>query len=331
MKRVDVDVNKIIELYNSGLSQRQIAKIINTTQTVIKDRLKEINFICRKAVDTKTKYYYNSSYFEKIDSEDKAYFLGLLYADGSVSNSNSRVGVTLCLQETDKHILEKFKECLNLNKSLVLRRKKKITHQNSYCLNFYGKKIVEDLINLGCFPAKSLILKFPTEEQVPKHLIHHFMRGYFDGDGCIFKTKTAKGEKQCFSIVGTELFVNSFKNILNKSLNVELSKVRKYKNVFVLATGNKTTLSLLRNFLYNEATIYLKRKYDKFFSLDLSYFVFNNAKICSIEGCINNIKSSNLCSKHFTQEYRKTHFRKMINNKMYYSKDINFLKELVLS
>ena len=42
-----------------------------------------------------------------------------------------------------------------------------------------------DLIKQGCVPNKSLILTFPNKHQVPKNLINHFIRGYFDGDGSI--------------------------------------------------------------------------------------------------------------------------------------------------
>lgn len=45
--------------------------------------------------------------------------------------------------------------------------------------------MANDLINLGCIPRKTLVLKFPNESTVPKQLIKHFIRGYMDGDGCI--------------------------------------------------------------------------------------------------------------------------------------------------
>lgn len=54
-----------------------------------------------------------------------------------------------------------------------------------YRLACYSKKSYTDLINKGCGINKSLILKFPDETQVPQNLISHFIRGYFDGDGCV--------------------------------------------------------------------------------------------------------------------------------------------------
>ena len=63
-----------------------------------------------------------------------------------------------------------------------------------------------DLIKQGCVPNKSLILTFPNKYQVPKNLINHFIRGYFDGDGSIYEySKTHAGS---ISFIGTESVLN---------------------------------------------------------------------------------------------------------------------------
>ena len=137
--------------------------------------------------------------FEIIDTEEKAYWLGFLYADGSVSSTDNRI--ELGLAEKDLNHIEKFKEFIGIPNKISYRPQTK-----SYRYSFKSIPCKEDLIKHGCVPKKSLILKFPTEEQVPEHLIRHFIRGYFDGDGWFSNTSS------CFQvgIIGTEDFIRGF-------------------------------------------------------------------------------------------------------------------------
>lgn len=87
--------------------------------------------------------------------------------------------------------------------------------QQAYRISIYSKELSDDLTKLGCFQNKSLELKFPTNKQVPDKLIHHFMRGYFDGDGSI-----CFGQGQLrFSIIGTEDFLLKYEKIILKVLD----------------------------------------------------------------------------------------------------------------
>ena len=131
-------------------------------------------------------------HFEKIDSEEKAYWLGFLYADGYISFSENKI--ELSLAEKDVHHIEKFRDFLGINNRICYRPSVK-----AYRLSFRSDKCKQDLINQGCTPRKSLTLKFPTSKQVPYELIRHFIRGYFDGDGWFSNTKC------CFQVglIGT--------------------------------------------------------------------------------------------------------------------------------
>lgn len=106
-----------------------------------------------------------------------------------------------------------------------------------------------DLIKLGCFPKKSLKLKFPTEEQVPNYLINHFMRGYFDGDGNIYISEDKK--KFRFSILGTKNFTSEYQKKIMSLCNLE-SKTKIYKTgkIYVLQYSGKNQVSKIYNVLY---------------------------------------------------------------------------------
>ena len=120
----------------------------------------------------------NSNIFNTIDTEEKAYWLGFLYADGNVLDNNT---ISLELSTVDKEHLIKFNSFLN--KSLDIREDK-----NRVRCIFKDTTIKNSLVNLGCIPRKSLVLRFPKDKQVPKRLKRHFVRGYIDGDGSIYKS-----------------------------------------------------------------------------------------------------------------------------------------------
>ena len=106
--------------------------------------------------------------------------------------------------------------------------------------------------------TKSLILKFPTEEQVASYLLRHFLRGYSDGDGWI-------GD-QSLCIVGTEDFCNSLGEKVKKDLNINfyIRKREKEKNTTtrMFYISGRRQLMIFLNYIYNDSTIYLQRKYD---------------------------------------------------------------------
>ena len=191
--------------------------------------------------------------FHTIDTEEKAYWLGFLYADGSVGSKEDKV--ELGLAEKDYHHLEKFKNFIGLPNKISYRESTK-----SYRYSFRSKSCKQDLISQGCIPKKSLILKFPTEEQVPRELIRHFIRGYFDGDGWFSNTGS------CFQvgIIGTEDFIKGF---------LEYAPITKDNKIFIVhreGGAKRYVFSKLEdvtnflNWIYKDSKIYLDRKYEHY-------------------------------------------------------------------
>ena len=216
-------------------------------------------------------YSINEKYFEKIDTEDKAYFLGLMYADGNIFGSRMKIG----LQEKDKNILEKFKKYIKYNGPLMLRKGGKRddgwgVRKNQYILQIVNQKISKSLSNLGCIPKKSLVLQFPTEKQVPKKWIRHFIRGVMDGDGYFSKynIKANKTTKMQVCLVSTIMFLEKLTTILKEELDINtfITKRHKERNtvtrqMFISGT-NQVTKFL--NWIYKDSTVSLDRKYLKY-------------------------------------------------------------------
>lgn len=201
-------------------------------------------------------YQINDSFFEKIDSEQKAYFLGLMASDCCVTSGNR---VIISLQERDSYILDKMKNSLEYQGVIYFIESKKENHQNTRRLQFRNKKISEDLNVLGIFPRKSLKLKFPS---IPEDLQSHFIRGYFDGDGCMRMSKGVLNYK----FVGTYEFLKSLQDILIQKCEVKETKLyqaKKDKNTWELSYGGDRQCIRIYGFMYKDATLFLERKREK--------------------------------------------------------------------
>lgn len=208
-------------------------------------------------------YNVDKNYFEKIDTEDKAYWLGFIYADGCVTKDKS--SLILDLSEKDSLQLERLNQCMLSNYEIKHYTEKGLNYVR---IKINSRKLCRDLIDKGCPPHKTHILKFPTTEQVPNDLIKHFIRGYFDGDGCIYaKMRNSKSRKNLalyteFNILGTkELLEGIAKSLPTDSISIYK---RKNKSVFTLRVYGKNDIINIMNYMYSNAKIYMQRKYEKF-------------------------------------------------------------------
>jgi len=197
--------------------------------------------------------------FEVIDTEDKAYWLGFLYADGAISYKETfptAYKVELALKESDKEHVEKFKLFMKSERKIRYREKTKAVR-----IIISSKKLCESLIYLGCTPRKSLTLTFPNKKQVPEKLLKHFIRGYFDGDGHISINKNTNC-LMVVSMLGTSEFLNAV--IHETKLTCSLKKDKRHLgNTFSIRPRISESIDFL-NYIYKDAEIYLTRKYSKY-------------------------------------------------------------------
>lgn len=216
------------------------------------------------------KYKLNENFFEKIDTEKKAYFLGFLFADGYINENLNMVDLTL--HNKDEEILNKF-----VNLLYYEGRPLKLIKTNYLRLVINSKKITNDLKSHGCFQKKTFSLKFPN---LNENLIKHFIRGYFDGDGCITINKE---NTLNISIVGTIDFLIDVKKylILNCQLNdtkLDNRFPNRNNNIRALRYGGNIIMNRIFHYLYDDSTIFLYRKYNKFLDIlkDKTYFCDTN-------------------------------------------------------
>lgn len=249
-----------IKLYyeNKNLKVKEIGSKLGLSTRCTNSIFKEYNINSR----LKNRYTLNENYFSKIDTSNKAYILGLIYADGFIGDSNSN---NLSITQKDKEVLDFVKE--EMNYTGQIRKGNKGGFENSqdlYVINFSNKKICDDLRKLGVYTNKSLtISKIPD---IDKNLKKHFLRGYFDGDGSItlYTKKTTKNKKTYFyekgkmSIIATDKMIEDFIRTFNiTKYSVSKSKTYELKYIHINA---KSELEYMYNLMYDEALFYNKRK-----------------------------------------------------------------------
>jgi hypothetical protein len=214
------------------------------------------------------KYQYNTKFFEVIDTEEKAYWLGFIFADGCISDN--RNCFTMSLKEGDVEHIRKIQNAICPTKPIKLGKNTLNGKTFGFCrIDWTNKVIVNQLWWHGCLPRKSLKLVFP--KAVPDKLIHHFIRGYFDGDGCIglYNYVSWGGEHIQLRFTGTKEFLTSIQDVFEDKIEgYSRTAVRQEHNskAFVFAKGGRRVPLEVLHFMYRDSSIYLQRKYDLYLS-----------------------------------------------------------------
>lgn len=250
-------VKRILSNYKKGLSAHQISKKLNLSETSIFRRVHRAN-IARSSKEGALLYYKtkplrkNEDFFSRIDTEEKAYWLGFFAADGCVYEKRSTISFHLSLR--DKEHLQKFAD-LFWGKIKPISERPMI----KFCLG--SIRLCTDLISLGIVPRKSKILSSDVISNLSNDLQRHFIRGYFDGDGCLY----AKGP--AFSIAsGSEGFLLKIQSLLCEACHLNKTKLffnPRGRGCFSLCWGGALNVNKIQHYLYTGANIWLKRKYKK--------------------------------------------------------------------
>ena len=248
------DLQRIIHLYvNEKRSVSKVADVYSVNPTVIKGVLKEQGIKIRNNREIRS-LPIDTTFFEVIDTPEKAYVLGFMYADGYVTGK--RFGIKL--KNSDKDFLIKIRDILKSEHKVGTYVQDTPYGKVEYCsFNVNNIKMVNDLIKQGVVYNKSRVLKFP--HHLPTNLLSHFIRGYFDGDGSVYKVK--QGNTIGISFVGTEDFLNgileTFKTVIDTKTHVFPYP---NKEIYDLKIGGRANVKKIYDYLYRNAEIFLARK-----------------------------------------------------------------------
>lgn len=230
------------------------------------------------------KYSLNENYFENIDSNNKAYVLGFIYADGSVSDYYLSIG----LSAKDVEILYFIKNELNYGGKIYNHNNK--TNDREYKIfSVSSKKIVNDLIKLGVIKNKTYLSK-----ELPiynKKYVGAFLRGFFDGDGSIYCNHNRGLFEYTVAFSGNLSVLTQVKSIL-MDFNISSCKIRHRHNndeSCMLEIKGNINIEKFYVLLYGNAEFYLKRKKERFDEFNLMLTSLKRRNLSN--DVINEIKS----------------------------------------
>lgn len=256
----------IADYKNGVLSYKEIADKYNISQSIIPQILKRNHIITDGPTKRNRIYCFNEHYLDIVDSEEKAYFLGFVYADGG--HNESRHALTITLQNNDSDLLKRFYKMFECDRQINFIHNKQYDRYYAQ-FRLQSTYFSQQLLKLGVPKDKSFKITFPTF--LPSDLTRHFIRGYFDGDGCIGLSN--RGWKSTsVKFVGNEHFLKDVKKIIDMHTNKDIKLYQKTNSqVYELSSAGIFNVYVILNYLYKDATIYLQRKYDRYIDFITKY------------------------------------------------------------
>lgn len=241
------------EHYNKGLSLSQIARNTGYGVTTLCTHMSRHGLKTQKRQYNQhgRKYIYDDNFFETIDTEEKAYWLGFIMADGYTMHSKKQKRLRIALGKKDESHLVEFIKSINSNQTI------NYDNRNPY-VDINSTKMCDDLSKYGVVPNKS------NKEIVPgisEHLMHHFIRGLFDGDGSWLSNSYENCETMIFTLLSSRDALSDIRWIMQAhGISFPKSSLFERKGIWCLRCNKREDVLKIIDYMYKGATIYLARK-----------------------------------------------------------------------
>lgn len=239
---------QVITAYINGISIKDITSTYNIAHSTIYKWIRNKGIIQRG----KRTYTINEDYFSIIDSAEKAYILGFIYADGCVTND--RLTITLHVQ--DENILKFIKSEMNSKMKFYFFK-----NRSQVSFSVYSKRISNDLKSLNIVERKTYSKLFPL---IPNEFISFFISGYFDGDGCVYCKKN--GNCSLIFTCYNQNVLDKLQELLLNQFNINSKVTKKSNSGFDLRIQRKSDIKLFYNLIYVQSPFKLLRKQDKLYN-----------------------------------------------------------------
>ena len=236
----------VCDLYNEGMSLRGIGDIFGVSYKPILTILKKHNINRRQS-----KYSLDDNYFKNVDTSNKAYILGLLYADGNLTKNT----VKITLHEKDKHILDSINSTISSNRVLY-------KYKQYYTLTIVNKIMSNDLRSYGLIENKTFKVSYPY---IDHKFTFDFIRGVFDGDG-YFHVNKKRRRTGVLGIVGYKPFLQQIQGkLLLADIESKIySNSSRHKDIAELRIGKVKDIERMFDLMY-PAELCFNRKYGNIF------------------------------------------------------------------
>jgi hypothetical protein len=241
---------------NNFLGTMEIASKYDISRTKVQRYLIKANVKLRKRTPAyKVEHYFFSEY-----NENSCYWAGFILADGYIRNKN-RFTLEIKLQKQDVQHLEKFKNDIKYEGKIFEKKM-------YYSISISSSQIIQDLNDKFEIGNKKSLTCY-ISDRIPKKFLKDYIRGYFDGDGCITYTTI-----NAITFLGTENTVDFIRNYFYEYVGVKLRSkdmpnITRNGNIFVIGYSGKSALNCLDH-MYNDSKIYLDRKFKKYCNLILN-------------------------------------------------------------
>ena len=252
----DEQVAYIIDKYlNENYTLKQLGKEFSCNYGTIRNLLNKHHIQSR---GKKQGFPRDEFYFNEINSIDKAYWLGFLYADGCVHSNDNSISINI----TDLEHVQKFQTALKAtNHKITITQDNRFKNAKPlYQFSIRDEQLHKDLIKWGCVPQKSLLIeKIPN---IPRDFVSHFLRGYFDGDGCISISK--EGYLRFRLCCYRDELLKDIDTFLKKKYN-NTSSLSKDSNrqMYELSISTFYAKDIFKD-MYSLNSLHLERKYQKY-------------------------------------------------------------------
>lgn len=244
--------DEVIERYKNNESIWSICNSMGLYQSKVNKIINECN-IERISTSKRLNPDLNETYFENIDTPDKAYWLGWMITDGCISKGHT---ISMSLQMRDRYILEQ------LEKDLGIHNKIKLFNKEYYRFSFCCKKMTEDLFKYGIVRNKTFTVDIPY---IDEKLLPHLLRGCFEGDGGISKSFRKKQNKYEYelSFYGNYKCVSTFNNMISKITELKPKNIVKSNSIYRVRWSSHNEIIKILEILYKDSDEHrLNRKYN---------------------------------------------------------------------
>lgn len=261
-----IDKESIIEFYKTKpMTLQEVSEKFKVCSPTVAKVLKEYNI----PTYTKQQLYnpeFVHNYFSKIDTEEKAYFLGLILTDGNIfkTKDGRQTSISICFKSTDAYLLDKLKQAVQTNTMLVEDKRGCTT------LAFRSNEMANDLKKYGIVPNKSLISILPIIDRV---YMPHLIRGIFDGDGSVQSSLNKRTNKHYHRLhfTGSNFLIEQLKAYLIQEIHIGDRKIEYQPSYCTVAWNSINDVYTLGEYMYKDCTIYMKRKKELYDDFKLHY------------------------------------------------------------
>lgn len=261
-------IKEVCQRYQAGENSQELADAFGISKQAICGLLRRHNVAIREQSINKRIYTGNHAFFSSVDTEEKAYWLGFIAADGCISSpQEGSASLSLALALKDKEHLQRLQCALESNHPV---KEYVYPYRQFVKITIRSQQITDDLAYYGIVPAKTFAHSWP---KLSDELLVHFLRGYVDGDGGFHRTidnRRPDAWGYTFEITSNKPFLEACQQFLMRKCDLSQTRLDQRHSdtfIFILRYGGRRQVARIGKMLYEHATVYLPRKHDIALSL----------------------------------------------------------------